>query len=730
MNVWLLFAVLTPTAENLPAAAAPGPSAAAAAAATVTAAPTAQAAPTPPSAPDATAPPYRLLVCLRAADRPMLTPLFVSTVARQVQDQTASFFGPLAHVDVRTSGHWLLDEFRHRPVEEPELTPAALAAHDLQGAVFLVGLDYRDGFYSISWRQLDASTGQVGPLRERQTPDRRWVSKAVCLAVRDDFPILADVQPDASNQFVHLSLRGDARDSRLADLLGERCVLQPYWVLRLRQGLERRPVPNTVLYVDQDRGTDTARVATNLAEPWPRRAVIAGFEAVKLSTQPGRLRIRLLDAESRLPVIDCSVSANDRGFDSFTESDLLARPDREGFVLAEREFRQLAFVKVTHGDSVVQMPVPITEPVCEHLILLHSDKNANDKEDFRRSLRFLSQDVESIQTIRTAAIREFNELNSEKKYEEALSRVRAALEFIEGRLENARRSLVALQDRAGQRDEASRSLVRVATQQIRDLDDGVSALRRTRDDIEQAISQRDAQARANVILGVAQQLEKDGDIDEAILRYELALNEQPAQPALQEKIDQLRKIWQVKGADHEQARQLIYQRWPKAEVAEVESLLPQLQKALETLKTHGDPLAARKLSLVNNAQLGQLNAFLDQLSQRSAEEDKAELEKYADLTQQLADFQTQVVEYLEQALAESATAPAAAPAPAPATAPPDEPSAGKPPAAAANDSDDRPAGKVPAVEPAPGPSKPAATPPGPAEPPPIRPDEREEEPIR
>ncbi|NLX55013.1 MAG: hypothetical protein GXY58_07865 [Planctomycetaceae bacterium] len=718
MSAWFLLALLMPVAEAQSPAAKPAAPA------------------TPPAA--APAPPYRLLVCLRAADRPILTPLFVSTVARQVRDQTVNYFGALAEVDVRTSGHWLLDDFPHQGVDAPALTPASLAAHGIQGTVFLAGLDYRDGFYEVSWRQADASTGQAGPLRRRRTTDRQWVSKAICLAIRSDFPVLADVRPDPSNEFVHLTLRGEGHGTRLGELVGQRCVLRPYWVLRLRQGLERRPVPNTLLYIDRERGTDTARVATNLSEPWPRRAVIAGFEAVKLSTQTGRLRIRLLDAESRLPVPDCSVSANDRGYESLSEADLLERPDREGWVLAAREFRQIAFVKVSHGDAVVRMPVPITEDLCEQVILIHADQDAGEKEDFRRSLRFLVQDLQSIQTMRAAAIREFNELNSQKKYEEGLARVRAALEFIEGRLQNARSSLVALQERAGRRDEGSRALVQAAARQINEADDGVSALRRTRDDVETAITKRDAQARANVIIGVAQQQEQDGDIDEAILRYELALSEQPDQPALREKVDQLRKTWQVKGPDHEQARTLIYQRWAKAEVTEIESLLPQVQKALDTLRARGDPLSARRLSIVNNSHLGQLNAVIDQLSLRSAEEDKAELEKYAALTEKLAAFQTRVVDYLEQALTESPPAAPAETTPQPPSTPlgPDAAPPGKPAAEPPKGGTAVPPEKPPAAEPDENPavktgtSQPADSPSAVAPPPPAKSDEVEEEPIR
>src|SRR5687768_15441442 len=70
--------------------------------------------------------PYRAVVCLRFADDPTLTPLFVDAVQRQVRDQLTNYFGPLAEIEVLTGGHWLIDEFAGQPIDEPPLTPQLL----------------------------------------------------------------------------------------------------------------------------------------------------------------------------------------------------------------------------------------------------------------------------------------------------------------------------------------------------------------------------------------------------------------------------------------------------------------------------------------------------------------------------------------------------------------------------------------------------------------------------
>jgi hypothetical protein len=622
------------------------------------------------------------MVCLRAADHPLLTPLFIESVSRQVSDQLTNYFGTLADVRVRTRGHWLLDAFPHQPADRPPLSAADFRTHALREKIFLVHLDHADGFYRIAWRQIDGPTQQVGAVLARTTPDRPWVGKAVCMAIRDDFALIADVAPSPSGQTARLAFRGGPEHLPLVtSLLREGAVFLPFWLLRVRDELLRRPIPNTYLYVPPGEDVRQARVVTNLADPFPQRGVIVGCEAIKLNTQSGRLRLRLVDVDTGLPVVDGSVMANDRGFDALQDSDILARPDRLGCVLSPQAFQHLAHVKISHGGSVIRLPIPITGPLCEHVVKLRLDSAAGRKEDFHRELRFLIQDAQGILTTQAAAVREFNELNRNKRYEEALQIVRSARDYAEPRCQNANRSLLTLRDTARDwRDDATESLLQAAGPQVALAAQRQTELRNLSYSLEKAVEKKGAQERADVSIEQGQQAERRGDIDQALEHYDQALAEQPDQPALRRRHEELQKAWAVKNPAHDEARRFIYQQWSQAEITAVERLLPQARRAFETLQANRDDLSARRLSAANSEQLGHLNAIVDQLAQRGTEADQAELEKYVRLTEELASFQTAVADFLEQA-ASGLPPPAVTetPTPPPPQSDPAPPSAGPKP---------------------------------------------------
>lgn len=657
--------------------------------------------------------PYRVVICLRTTDNPILTPLFARAVQRAVQDQLRNYFGPLADIDVRTADHWLLDEFPHGDITQPELTPQRLAAEKVQEKLFLVVLDYREARYQIAWRQADGQLGQVGPICRRSTPDRQWVAKAVCLAIKDDFAAVADVEPGKFPETVTVKFRGREYKEQLADLLGERCVLQPFWVLRVKDRVERRAIPNTLLYVERSAGLHQAKVVTNLPNPWPQRAVIAGYEAIKVPTQAGRIRLHLVDAETGAPAVDCTVQANDQGFDRLGPADLLDQPSRDGFVLSEKTYRDVAYVKVTHGSAAIKLPLLITGELCERVVKVQVDRAAGAKNEFQRTLRFLLEDAQTIQAMQADAVREFNDLNKNKRYEEALKRVQATIEFVEPRLRNVYSVLNQLRDQARQLKDSGGTLLELAGRQVQQADERIADLLTLKQSLDNAIQKRDAQARANVLIKLGQQAERDGDIDEALTRYRLALSEQPDQPELAQKVEQMQQDWTVKNPAHQEARTLICERWAKAEVTDIEALLPAAEKAFATLQANSDHLTARRLLSANSANLSRVNGLIEQLSDRGDAADQPELDKYAGLVERIADFQTKVSDYLDKVVSEGGPA-----AEKPGPAPPAEPAKPAPGPAKAAPEATPPGPETPEEKPPPGPAAEEKSPPGPAPAPP------------
>ncbi len=665
--------------------------------------------------------PYQATVCLRFTDDPMLTPLLVAAVERQVRDQLTNYLGPLAQLEVLTHGHWLLDEFPSQPIDEPPLTPQVLADRQVQGKIFLVTIDHVDELYHVACRHVDSRVQYVGEPRSRTTPDRQWLGKAVCLAIKEDFLPVAVITPAQQGKTVKLAFQGAQWRPQLIALLGEDCILQPYWVFKQRGGASFRvPIPFTVLRLRTRDGITQATVISNLSNPWRRTARVAGFEAIKLNTQPGRIRLQLVDAATELPVMKCVVSANDQGFDEFQDGDILDSPNRDGVVVSREEYGHLAFVRVSQGGgAALQLPVPITGAVCEQVVKLTVDKAAGAKSDFERNLRFLVQDVQTLAAVQADGVREANDLNSAKRYEDAIRRVEAAVNSVRPLRTAAQSNYLELTNQAPQLGQADKPLLKWVGEQLKEIRDREADLGRMVQALNDAIDLRTAQGNANRLIEQAIQAERDANIEEAITRYELALSEQPQQPELRKKLEQLKEAWRIKNPAHGQARRFVYEIWAKAEVTEVEQLLLEAAGVLQTLKSVQDHLTMQRLLAVNGEHLSALVATVEQAEARGGEADLAESQKYARLLDRVADFNDEAAEAMQAALA-------GAPTVANDTAPPDP----VPNPAAPSEASPAPANDTNSPDPAPPAVAPPANP-GQVKPPPAGltlPDEAEEEP--
>jgi tetratricopeptide (TPR) repeat protein len=623
-------------------------------------------------------PPYKIVVCLRFGDDPLLTRAFLEAVRDQVRGQLETFFRPLASVEVPPIGHWLLDKQWVQGVRDPSLAKL-LAEHDGTEQLFFVSVDRRQGRYEVAWRRLDVEFQHVGPVRVETTPDRQWIAKAICLAVRDGFSPVAlvttpDTVADPKSPEMNLTFRGSELDGRLARWLGPDCVLQPFAVTKQRDGrLVRRPVAHTLLRIKPGSENHRAWVASNASEPFRQTASIVRFEAVKLPTrEAGRIRLRLVDTATGLAATRFTVSANDQGFDTIEEDDVQGTPDSEGFILLRTAFRHMAYLKLALGEgNSIRIPMAITDEVCELSLTVRTDPGAADKNDFQRDLRFLVQDVRTLDSALDEAFREINRLNQGKRYEEALAEVERTHGLVEKQLITAQEDVVELRRKEqklgldGKTPLLTWAAGKVADQPDPQAQDGDILERRDRlrqlsTSLSATIDKLEAQDRANVLVNLGGEAELSGDIDEALDRYKLALEEQPDQPQLRQKIERLEAEWTIKGPAHEAARKLIYETWSAAQVTEIESLLKELKQALATLRQAGDRLSALKLLKVTGDRLSDLSELVGTLSGRTSPEDLAELEKYVKLTEDLAAFQEEVGQFAKRqgdTSAPSSTAP-------------------------------------------------------------------------
>lgn len=609
--------------------------------------------------------PYRILVALHFSDDAAFTPAFANSVERQVRDQTRNLFGPLAEVEVATK-HPLIERLRAAGMEAFSLRPDEFAANLTFGErpcdkVFLFDLDFRSPGYRLAWRQLDGDVEQLGPLRSRETPDRQWVAKAVALAIQEDFAPVALVLPTVERNKVQLEFRGSLieKGRRLSAWLGDDCILQPYWVVQQADGsLARVALPYTVLRVERGDGANGggkwARVITNLPNPWLQSARVVGFQACKLHTQSGRFRLRLVDQASGAPVQNCAVYASDRGFEVIDDASRLADPDARGYVVVSRPLEHLAYLRISQGAGPgIQLPLPITADWCELTCQVAIDEGAAERNDLERQTGYLVEDLKALQAGLSDRVREVNRLNADKRYEEALRETRDALSYGEKYSASALKNQRVLRKRWEQLKLAPSTALAWLEKESQELALQQSGLETLAENLDRIIQRNDAQSRANVLIELGAQEERNGDIDQAIDKYVLALGEQPEQPAVEKRLAQLKAAWQIKNPAHRQARRFIFEIWNKVDLPGLESQLPEAERAFSAVQSAGDFLASGKLLKINERLVSDVDRLVQQLADRDGEADRQEHEKYVALLERLAKFQQSVAEYYGAASLES-----------------------------------------------------------------------------
>ena len=602
--------------------------------------------------PSLTDQPYQLMVCLQFSDNQAFTDFFQESVRRQVRDQLTNYFGPLADVIVLTEYPALSDPDATAlsDLTAPELSPAD---NPVTRKLFLMAIEFEDGLYHMKWRQFDGDVQQLGPLYERSTPDRQWLAKAICLAVKKDFAPVASVEPGPDGSEVRLDFRGVGRLTpefrrRFPEAMEEGCVLQPFWVVQYQNGgLGYMPIPNTVLRINPDARGTSAAVITSLKNPWQRTARVIGFRAVKLTTCKGRFRLRLINSTDGTPVRDCIVYARSTGFDDPDKrvEAVPMTPDREGYVVPDEDevFDQVAYITVKQATTI-KVPVPITQSWCELEWEIVVDEAEGKKREWARQVRYCNQDIRVLNMIFNDVMAAVDELNDQKRYEEALKKITSAMESVRIPIKALEETVAELEAQAVELDISNDQLFVWVQRNALEIYSRPTRLQELAIDLEKTIEAVDAQGRAGVLLKLAAEAEQAGDIDDAITKYELALQEWTDQPETKAHLDELKRVWEIKGPEHQEARDFVCDTYANADVDKLDELLADARLAFQTLIGLDDHLTVAKLANVNGAHLAGLTDILNALADRG-EAGREENAHYETLVQDVLEFQEEILQY-------------------------------------------------------------------------------------
>jgi hypothetical protein len=647
---------------------------------------------------------YCMQVVLRFADDPLFTRLYKEAVFSQVRDQLLVLLEDVMRVEVLTE-HVLVERWGDQPLEHFTLSPAEAAELGTPCQVCLVWIEYVEGTYRVACRRLDGPRGLLGPCRSTPTPDRQWVPKAVCEAVRREVVLEAEVRPKRGQpEQVYLRFPTHLSRAAMERWLPPDTVFQVLRVEDHPDGTRRQsPLPNTVLVLQPPPAQPnhkgerplTARVVSNLRDPWRSRGRGIRFVAVNLPVQRGgRLRLRLVDQESGEPAYGATIQVrvSDRGFDRMSDRNLLEL-NRDGYVTTP-PLSGLAYVQILQGGEVAfEFPVPILQEWMELERRIPIDANAREKAAFERLLAYQARDVRLLHEQLNAEIHTLNALNEAKRYEEArdanaalLRSTRPSAQAVSDRL----KELLNLAQALGLQD---RPRLRQAADETQKLQRRLDDLAALQDSLERTIANAEAQARADVLIELGNQALEQFQVDDAIDKYKLALAEQPDQPELKKRLDELIEAWRLKSAAHRAARTFVYGAWAEAEITELQDKLPQARQAAQTLQRYNDHLSLARLVAANNDHILALSELVDELANRGASEDQQEGKTWIGVMDSLDAFNKELTGFLDGLEGSNRTSspPADPQAEAPSDRPSQPPTTPPQPASPAEDTNSGPA---------------------------------------
>ena len=265
----------------------------------------------------------------------------------------------------------------------------------------------------------------------------------------------------------------------------------------------------------------------------------------------------------------------------------------------------------------------------------------------RGQLAYLVDDVRTLQALLSERVRQINQTNSDKRYEEAERVSRELLSSLGKPLGGLKRDVGIANQEAKELGQDKSPRLSWLGQQLTQIGRQQGELQTLSAILTRTIQKNDAQGRANVLIELGNQSLREGNIDDTFDKYTLALGEQPDQPQLAQHLAQLKKQWEINSAEHGGSRRYVYQVWPGAELPSLEPRLPKAEQALDELEKARDRLAALKLLKVNEKHLAALDQLVAQLAGKSDEEDRAEHEKYVALVERLANLQRRTAEFCE-----------------------------------------------------------------------------------
>jgi hypothetical protein len=586
--------------------------------------------------------PYDLQIVLRVAPHRLLTPTFRRQLATDLQDAMQASLGALAQVE-------LIDANAQPQSWQP--LDGLDAQSQLQPAKrHYVQVEFADGQYVVSARQLDGSTGQASPrVRQARTSDREFVARLATRLLDLDFGAVGTVV-GKDGETVRLQLRGGAISS-----LETARLVPPGTVFSLTriEGEPRRgkSVPATYLRVLREPvdGICECQLVSRYLNPlgdWPQVA----YRALRLGTVPAPVRLRLVDPNG-LPHQNLLIFVSPSGFRS-TDPVTDQGSVRDGTYVSSKQYSGLAFVRVVAGDQQRPVPVAILDdrPVVFELAVA-ADSEA--RQQFDLDVRNARQRLQDILRRLSEQNRQLDALLRDSRNKDALDKVQAGLELLDSELTVLANEVARLRKESARHAAGASLLLDQCDLFLKDARVRRDNLNRFEGDLKKAFESENSaenQAKREKYLALAQRAEtqrEEADFESAIQTYEEILAEFGARPDIQRRLDDLKAAWAIKSDEHKRARDYAYNEWAKiANFEEIKNRLPKAREMFEVCRSVGDKLTALKFSLVASNAAEIIVRAVEELEQSSTDTDKLNLKEARKVSQDLQAFLTDLSKFI------------------------------------------------------------------------------------
>jgi len=585
--------------------------------------------------------PYQLTLVLHVDPHPLLTPVFVARLRDEVRDALQRDLGRICKVEVLPD-HPLLQDILQRgwsTLDNRKFTIDDTKLHFLR-------VGYENGQYTIQGRQVDGSTALVSPLRKAHTPDRQWVSRLCALTAAQDFGMVAQVgKVDLRTVQLLIKGSGAADPESVAVRTGEVFALA-----EIRQGSDGKPqgipVPDAYLVVSDVReGECTTRLFSRYRDPIKQKPdrQLLGYRALKLGTQRAPLQLRVVDAVTREPLPGCGVKVYPSGFDALQAEELTT--NAQGRVRTKDTYKNVVFVRLSiAGVDRAEVPFPLlSDGPIEYPLSGSQEADAIARLEYRnrqwlRQVRELDLSMDGDAASIRDIITKSGEQAAAGKAKEIASRLQGDIDQLARELEEVR-------------DSGRGAPPQLLDATINRGQKAITALKAKTKAFSEFAEEVQNPTPAKIALKKARLADRAFDAPAAIAGYEESLKLDENQPEVKDRLDKIRRAWQIKGGPtgpHAQARKYIFEVWGTLEGEDLEKGLPAIKNHFKSLQGSDDFFTGYKLFKANQEHLQKLTALRDQLGTNNGEDAQERIEAINKLGEELAKLNEEVASWIDR----------------------------------------------------------------------------------